>query len=109
MCRQQVVVFCFLTIGVSRSKSILRISVESFFFFGGSFLGFELGEIPLRNRIGAWGVPTTPFVGGSKAPPVLSMTYVNSGPSPQPDITFFVTEKNKNSIKSYNKIKFAFI
>ena len=89
--------------GVSRSKSILRISVESFFlvFFGGCFL--ELGETPLRNRIGACGVPGTPFGGCSKAPPVLSMTYVNSGPSAQPDITFFVTEK-KIIIYDYRNI-----
>ena len=98
MCRQQVVVFCFLTIGVSRSKSIRRISVESFLvFFGGSFF-FEPGEIPLRNLIGACGVPTTPFGDCSRAPPVLSMTYVNSGPSPNADITFFVTEKKKNVV-----------
>ena len=89
ICRQQVVVFCVLLMGVSRSKSIRRISVACTLVFSG--LGFlELGEMPLRNRTGACGGPVP--LGCSNAPPVRSITYVNSGPSPHPEITFLVTE-----------------
>ena len=92
--RQQFAGSFFLTVGVSRSKSIIRILVADVFVFLASFAFFVLGEMPLRNRMGAWGAPV-PFAKGSIPPPVLSMTYVNSGPSPQPEITFFVTANNK--------------
>ena len=92
--RQQFVDSFFFTVGVSRSKSIIRILVADVFVFLASFAFFVLGEMPLRNRMGAWGAPV-PFATGSIPPPVLSMTYVNSGPSPQPEITFFVTANNK--------------
>jgi len=72
ICRQQAVFFCFLTIGVSRSKSILRISVAGVFSFFGFDFAFRLGEMPRRNRIGACGVAVP--LGFSKSPPVRSMT-----------------------------------
>ena len=96
------------TAGASRSKSIRRISVLGSFF---CLLDFDekrlRGDTPLFSLTGACGAaagcggessppwlappPPAPAVAAA-SPPVRSMTYVNSGPSPQPDMTFFVTE-----------------